>query len=161
MIYGSGVDALSERALGTLPPEVVRRFGRLETDPLTGESGRERVLKRMQKVDALLLLHGMHRFCEEYIPSKLYEYLWTQRPILGLTWNNPHLDRILNEEGHWVVRSDDIDGIVTMLEELVARWEQNQLQDSGKPSKYTTEAAVGQLIGWANQAIERHAPGER
>jgi hypothetical protein len=159
-IYGSGVDALSARGLAQLPPEVVREFGRLETDPVTGESGRDRVLKRMQTVDALLLLHGKHRFCEEYIPSKLYEYLWTQRPILGLTWHNPHLDRILNEGGHWAVQSDDIDGIVTVLQELVARWETDRLQDSGKPSQYTSEAAVGQLIGWANEAIVRHASEE-
>jgi glycosyltransferase involved in cell wall biosynthesis len=152
-IYGSGVDALSERTLATLPPEVVRKFGRLETDPVTGESGRDRVLKRMQTVDALLLLHGMHRFCEEYIPSKLYEYLWTQRPILGLTWHNPHLDRILREGGHSAVPSNDIDGIVTALEELVARWETDRLQDSGKSSAYSTEAAVRQLVGWADTAV--------
>ena len=155
-----GFDALSERGLAQLPPDVVRRLGRLETDPVTGESGRDRVLKRMQTVDALLLLHGMHRFCEEYIPSKLYEYLWTQRPILALTWHNPHLDRILKEGGHWAVPSNDIDGIVAALQELVAKWEAGQLEDSGKPSIYTTQAAVSQLIGWANEAIARHASGE-
>src|SRR6266850_1888402 len=48
-----------------------RKIGRLELDPVTGDSGRDRVLKRMQTVDALLLLHGMENFCEEYIPSKL------------------------------------------------------------------------------------------
>jgi glycosyltransferase involved in cell wall biosynthesis len=160
-IYGSGIDALSERAIAILPPGVVREFGRLETDPVTGESGRDRVLKRMQTVDALLLLHGMHRFCEEYIPSKLYEYLWTQRPVLGLTWRNAHLDRILREGGHWAVPSDDIEGIFTALKELVARWEADQLEDSGKPSVYTSEAAVEQLVGWANQAVAQHARKER
>jgi hypothetical protein len=140
---------------------VVRRFGRLETDPATGESGRDRVLKRMQTVDALLLLHGMHRFCEEYIPSKLYEYLWTQRPILGLTWHNAHLDRILKEGGHWAVPTNDIPGIEAALEDLVARWEADRLQDSGKPSPYTTAAAVEQLYGWAIEAVNgrRSNPG--
>jgi glycosyltransferase involved in cell wall biosynthesis len=154
-IYGAELDAVSERALAALPfPEVVRRLGRLEADPATGESGRDRVLKRMQTVDALLLLHGMHRFCEEYIPSKLYEYLWTQRPILGLTWHNPHLDRILEEGGHWAIPTGDVPGIVAALEELVARWEADRLQDSGKPSPYTTEAAARQLLGWVDEVLK-------
>ena len=160
-IYGSGVDAVSESALAALPfPQVVRRHGRLEMDPVTGESGRDRVLKRMQTVDALLLLHGMHQFCEEYIPSKLYEYLWTQRPILGLTWRNPHLDRILTEGGHWAVPSDDIPGIVAALEELIGRWESDRLQDSEQPSAYTTAAAVQQLVGWVNEVLAKRLAGE-
>lgn len=155
-IYGSGVDSVSERAIVNFGfPEVVRKFGRLERNPVTGESGRDRVLKRMQTVDALLLLHGTGAFCEEYIPSKLYEYLWTQRPIIGLVWRNPHLHRILSDLGHWPVAADDQQGIVTVLEELVARWECSDLNDSGLPSPYSTKAAVDQLYDWACEAIER------
>lgn len=161
-IYGSGLDAVSERAIDRFAyPDVVRRFGRLERDPVTGDSGRDRVLKRMQTVDALLLLHGMENFCEEYIPSKLYEYLWTQRPIIGLTWRNAHLDRILKESGHWAVQADNLTGIAAALEDLVARWERNELKDSGLASPYSTEAAVNQLYGWACEAAERHASRER
>jgi glycosyltransferase involved in cell wall biosynthesis len=157
-IYGSGLDPVSERAIDSFAyPEVVRRLGRLERDPVTGDSGRDRVLRRMRTVDALLLLHGMENFCEEYIPSKLYEYLWTQRPIIGLTWRNPHLDRILKEGGHWVVPTNDQPGIASALEELVARWEANQLQDSGKPSPYTSAAAVDQLYAWVQEAVKNRA----
>lgn len=155
-IYGSGVDARSARAIEDFAfPEVIRRFGRIEQDPVTGESGRDRVLKRMQTVDALLLLHGMDSFCEEYIPSKLYEYLWTQRPIIGLTWRNRHLDRILQEQGHWAVRSDDREGIVAVLETLAEKWKADALQDSGKPSPYTSAAATAQLVGWVRAALDR------
>jgi hypothetical protein len=166
-VYGSGADAVSRRAIDAFAhPGVVREFGRLEADPVTGESGRDRVLKRMQTVDALLLLHGMENFCEEYIPSKLYEYLWTQRPILALTWRNAHLDRILRERGDWAVRTDDIAGIQAALEELLARWQANRLQDSGAPSPYTSEAAAKQLLAWADAAVRarsrdvsgRHSP---
>lgn len=157
-IYGSGLDPVSERAIGSFAyPEVVRRLGRLERDPVTGDSGRDRVLKRMQTVDALLLLHGTGDFCEEYIPSKLYEYLWTQRPIIGLVWRNPHLHRILSDLGHWPVAANDQQGIVAALEELVARWERNDLNDSGLASPYSTEAAVHQLYDWAREA---RIPGE-
>ena len=158
-IYGSGLDAVSERAVDSFAyPQVVRRFGRLEHDPVSGDSGRDRVLKRMQTVDALLLLHGMENFCEEYIPSKLYEYLWTQRPIIGLTWRNAHLDRILKEGGHWAMPADDLPGIVACLEDLVVRWEARRLEDSGQPSAYTSAAAVAQLSAWVEEVV--NARGE-
>ncbi|MEQ1879927.1 MAG: glycosyltransferase [Burkholderiales bacterium] len=155
-IYGSTLDAESQRAFDAFVyPQVLRRFGRLDRDPVTGDSGRDRVLKRMQTADALLLLHGMENFCEEYIPSKLYEYLWTQRPIIGLTWRNPHLDRILREGGHWAVRADDRSGIATAIEDLVERWEGHRLEDSGKPSPYTSAAAVEKLCAWTQAVVER------
>lgn len=157
-IYGSGVDAVSQRAIERFAhPDVARSLGRLERDPVSGESGRDRVLKRMQTVDTLLLLHGTDNFCEEYIPSKLYEYLWTQRPIIGLTWRNPHLDRILREGGNWPVQSNDVVAITAVLEEVVARWEDNRLQDSGKPSPYTSAAAAAQLVGWADEVLRARA----
>ena len=160
-LYGSGLDSVSAQALGDFPyPEMVREMGRLERDPATGESGRDRVLKRMQTVDALLLLHGTGDFCEEYIPSKLYEYLWTQRPIIGLVWRNPHLDRILSDLGHWPVVASDEQAIVAALEELIARWERNELNDSGLDSPYSAEAAVNQLYDWAREAIGRRVPME-
>ena len=160
-VYGSGLDSVSAHAVAKFPhPKVVRGIGRLERDPVTGESGRDRVLKRMQTVDALLLLHGTGDFCEEYIPSKLFEYLWAQRPIIGLVWKNPHLDRILTELGHIPVAADDANGIVAALEKLVARWESHDLADSGLASPYSTEAAVNRLYGWAREAVERRGPME-
>lgn len=155
-IYGSNPDALSAAAIARFPyAEVVRQIGRLERDPASGESGRDRVLKRMQTVDALLLLHGTGRFCEEYIPSKLYEYFWTERPIIGLVWRNPHLERILRENGHWAVQADDVAAIAAAIESLIARWRSNQLTDSGRPSPYTSAAAVEQLLGWVAEIEAR------
>jgi hypothetical protein len=148
-LYGGSMDPVSARALRDFPfPSMIEQFGRLETDPETGESGRERVLKRMNAADCLLLLHGTVPFCEEYIPSKMYEYLWTQRPILALVWRNPHMERMLRELGHWAVTADDVDAIAAALEELHARWMRDDLADSGKPSPYTVEAAVRQIYDW-------------
>jgi len=155
-IYGSDPDAVSAAAIARFPyAGVVRQIGRLERDPATGESGRDRVLKRMQTVDALLLLHGTERFCEEYIPSKLYEYLWTERPIIALVWRNAHLERILRENGHWSVQADDVAAITAAIESLIDRWQANQLADSGRPSPYTSAAAVEQLLGWIEEIEAR------
>ncbi|MHB1238672.1 MAG: glycosyltransferase [Gallionella sp.] len=154
-LYGGGIDPVSARALRDFPhPGMIEQFGRLETDPKTGESGRDQVLKRMNAADCLLLLHGTVPFCEEYIPSKMYEYLWTQRPILALVWHNPQMERMLRELGHWAVKADDPDLIASALEQLHARWMRDDLRDSGTPSAYTTEAATLRIIALARECIQ-------
>ena len=155
-LYGGGVDAVSARAIRDFPhPSMIEKFGRLETYPVTGESGRDRVLKRMNAADCLLLLHGTVPFCEEYIPSKMYEYLWTQRPILALIWHNPQLDQMLRKLGYWAVKADDVAAIATALQDMHSRWTQNGLPDSGAPSPYTTEAATRQIIALANGCLQQ------
>ncbi len=155
-IYGSTIDSVSARALEIFPfPSVVEQFGRLETDRNTGESGRNRVLMRMNASDCLLLLHGTVPFCEEYIPSKTYEYLWTQRPILALVWRNPQMEQMLQALGHRTVPSNDPGLIAVALEELHARWTRNDLADSNVPSPYTAKAAVKQIVALAADSLER------
>ena len=156
-IYGSGLDAVSREALRTLPPGVVDVKGRLERDPASGESGRDRVLRRMNGVDCLLLLHGTEPYCAEYIPSKVYEYLWTRRPIVALVWRNPQMDRMLTDLGHIAVPADDAPALEAALEGLVARWRRGELGDSTRDSPYTAEAATRQLVSWARAAARRRA----
>jgi hypothetical protein len=154
-IYGSDLDAVSREALRALPEGVVQTMGRLERDPVTGESGRDRVVRRMNAVDCLLLLHGTEPFCAEYIPSKMYEYFWTERPILALVWRNPQMTRMLNELGHIPVAADDVNAVEGALGALIQRWKRGELADSGKPSPYTVEAAVGRLVAWGRDAAAR------
>jgi len=153
-LYGSRIDSISARALKKFPyPSVIKQFGRLEFDPETNESGREQVIKHMNAVDCLLLLHGNAPSCEEYIPSKVYEYLWTQRPILALIWHNTQMEKMLHEQGHWVVKSDDVVAIATTLETLHLHWTQDKLTDSEKNSPYTMEAATHQIINMAQSSL--------
>lgn len=153
-LYGGGVDTVSSRALREFPyPEVVQQFGRLETDPETGESGRNQVLRRMNAADCLLLLHGTVPFCEEYMPSKMYEYLWTQRPILALVWHNPQMERMLRELGHWTVQADDADAVASALEALHSRWVKDDLADSKTLSPYTAQAATRRIVALASERL--------
>ncbi len=158
-VYGSQLDSVSQAARDRLPPQAqVNVLGRLEQDPLTGKSGRRRVLEAMRQVDLLLLLHGSDAFCEEYIPSKLYEYLWTQRPVLALTWRNPMLDRILESEGHTHVIATDSAVVATTLIEHWQRWRTTGLPDNGRPSPYTNQTAVRQILALAEKIQSHPAP---
>jgi hypothetical protein len=129
-VYGSDLDpqAASLRETGGLQ-DVVIPVGRLEFDPVTGLSGRERVHVRMQQVDALVLLHGEGPDCSEYIPSKLYDYFWARRPVLALTRDNEQLDAMVRAHGGWIALSGDDEQLAALLEALLDRWQRDTLAD--------------------------------
>lgn len=159
-VYGGPLDPVSSGRLASSPVRgCVRHFGRIEFDPQSGLSGRDQILRLMRAADVLLLLHGEEAICSEYIPSKLYEYLWMQRPILGIVHCNPQMAEILRSQGHVAVfsggqgRSADAMNteLAVALELLFDRWLGQGLPDGGQLSPYTTQAAVEQLLGWVGQ----------
>ena len=159
-VTGGPLDAVSAARIDTSPVRAcVRHLGRIEADPVSGLSGREQILRRMRSVDVLLLLHGEEPICEEYIPSKLYEYLWMQRPILATVYRNPQMAAMLREQGHDSVKTGDQGDttaeFVKALETLFDRWVCAELPDSGRNSPYTTQAAVGQVLMWADEVQAR------
>ena len=166
-VYGGPLDPVSsEKIAGSKVGACVRHFGRIEVDPITGLSGREQILRRMRGVDVLLLLHGEEPICEEYIPSKCYEYLWMQRPILATVHRNPQMADMLRGQGHVAVltgtpgqNADEASqALAGELTRLYDRWHSGGLPDSGQLSPYTTKAAVEQLLGWVGTlAIHRSA----
>ena len=101
--------------------------GRLERDPATGKSGRERVAQKMQEADILILLHGCDEWCSEYIPSKFYDYLWARRPIWAITHRNPQLDQMLRDRGSYLSADGDDEGIANTLEQIWLDWKAKQL----------------------------------
>lgn len=127
-IYGSSIDTKAAGEIARLGlDDLFTCFGRLEYSPATGKSGREQVIDRMYRADCLLLLHGNFEACREYIPSKLYEYLWASRPIIALTHNNSQLDQMLLERNSYVAAVDQPDEIISALTKAHADWQTNQL----------------------------------
>jgi len=133
--YGAPLDVLTADAIDQFGfKDVLLAHGRLEKDPISGRSGRERVVEKMQEADVLLLLHGNDEWCAEYIPSKFYEYLWTGRPIWAITHRNPQLDQMLSERGGYLSHDGDAEGINMTLERIWLDWEQKRLSvPNGNP----------------------------
>ena len=129
-VYGSDIDPDAKGLVASLGlTDVVLPMGRLEFDKVTGLSGRERVIQRMQQVDALLLLHGDTAECPQYIPSKLYDYFWTRRPVFALTHHNAQLDAlVLAHEGR-VAPTTDPAAVRAGLKSLLKSWEDGPLDD--------------------------------
>ena len=162
-IYGGILDQPSQQTaqqLGLIDHLI--QWGRIEYDPTTGLSGREQVLQRMRECDALAMVHGDDPMCHEYIPSKLYEYLWMQRPIVATAHGNPQMAQLIREQGHWVAEHPlQADSAVKIAPELARilcqlwqQWRTQGLPDTAQTTPYTTEASTRQLITWA-QALYR------
>ena len=155
--YGGPLDALSAQAIERSDArDAFLHFGRLETDPVSGLSGRDQVAQRMRDADVLLLLHGTDPICSEYIPSKLYEYLWMQRPILALVHENPQMAAMLAAQHHVVVQTSPLNesGDVTQsalgqaIQALAQAWQRGDDGERARYSAYSTRAAVRQILSW-------------
>ena len=126
--YGAPLDSLTVEVVKNLKLEdVLLAHGRLEKDLVTGKSGRERVIEKMESADVLILLHGNDEWCAEYIPSKLYDYLWTGRPIWGITHRNPQLDQMLLDRSAYLSPQNDVDAVELALERIWLDWKSQQL----------------------------------
>ncbi|MDT8991554.1 glycosyltransferase [Curvibacter sp. APW13] len=154
-VTGGPLDAVSADYLTHSPVrDMVLHLGRIEADHVTGLSGREQILRRMRSTDVLLLLHGTEPICAEYIPSKMYEYLWMQRPILATVNGNPQMARMLREQGQMVVESEQVGGpasasdIATALVLSLDQWIAAGLKDRDAGIPFTTKSAVSLLLGW-------------
>ncbi len=126
--YGAPLDTLSIEAIKQFAFEdILLAHGRLEKDLQTGKSGRERVVEKMQDADVLILLHGNDEWCAEYIPSKFYDYLWTGRPIWGITHRNPQLDQMLLDRGSYISPEGDAQAVASTLEKIWLDWQNKHL----------------------------------
>jgi hypothetical protein len=127
-VYGAKVDSLTAEAIGQHGfADLVIEHGRIEKDPFTGKSGRERIAERMQAADILLLLHGDDAWCAEYIPSKMYEYFWMGRPIWAIAHLNPQMNTLLAERNAYISAADDAVSIDQTLERIWLDWQQKNL----------------------------------
>jgi glycosyltransferase involved in cell wall biosynthesis len=128
----------------------IEQFPYREILNVRGKVQRQEAVDFMYKADVLLLIQNTDDVSFETIPSKVYEYLHTGRPVLALVYRNDELRSMLEGMGHIVVQADDELAIKRGLEAYIDRWKQNQLQSSPLKSPYTGEPAVDELISLAN-----------
>ncbi|MCG8684976.1 MAG: hypothetical protein MI892_08890 [Desulfobacterales bacterium] len=147
-IYGTSLDPVTSQALDHYSlNNMVTVHGRLEYDPYTGKTGREQVLEAMKQMDVLILVHGDDLFrCDEYIPSKLYDYMLVQRPILGLTHPGSELQTMLEQNGFSAADSRNKEETKAKIMDLIEKWEQTGLPDLEHASPLTVKGAVTQLM---------------
>jgi glycosyltransferase involved in cell wall biosynthesis len=124
----------------------IERFSEKELLCVYGKVRRLEAVEHMHRADVLLLIQNTDDVSYETIPSKVYEYLLTGRPILALVYRNPELQGMLEGMGHIVVQADDEAAIKNGLETYITEWKQNRLRSMTAISPYTVERAVEKLI---------------
>jgi hypothetical protein len=150
--YGGPIDNPGRQAIHDLGLEShFISHGRLERDPASGLSGRERIQQRMHQVDGLLLLHGATADCAEYIPSKFYDYLWAGRPVVGLVHINPQLCSLIESHGGYAAEVAEPGAAEQMLLKVFTDWEQDRLRKSVLPP-IGTEQAVQAILSHVGHA---------
>ena len=147
--YGGEIDKISQEGFKQLPDSILVPHGRLETDLVTGKSGRQRVLEQMRKSDVLILMHGQGEICQLYLPSKIYEYLWAQRPVLLFSPVPNHWDDILDSSNHYIIDQTDPIDIDETLKRLIADWQREKLSDRPISQAHSVETAVTLLLKYA------------
>jgi len=155
-LYGGPLDSVSASAIASSPvKDCVKHFGRIETDPVTGQSGRAQILQRMRSADVLLLLHGEEPICAEYIPSKLYEYFWMARPIVALTYNNPQMQKMIEDAGCQAINTyeqpapDVALKLSAAVKNLWEQWLGGDLRHTLPSQSYSTAQSCSRLLGWS------------
>ena len=145
-VYGMELDTQSKKYVNQLGlGNVVKEHGRLELDPDMGKSGRLQVFEKMHLCDVLLVIHGHTEICSEYIPSKVYEYLLTKRPILGVTDIYSELGQLLTSTGNIVVENT-LEEIEKTIQNLFYEWESDRLPLTDNVNRFTVENTVNKMV---------------
>lgn len=135
-LYGTADRATLEDIRSFRYPGVIRNFGRVS---------RHDSLVAMKQSDVLLLIQNTDSISVETIPSKIYEYFNSGRPVLGLIYNNRELEMMLERFSHYAAPSDDPLSVQKEIIVIYERW-RNGFLKSGVLSRYTVSAAVSQLL---------------
>jgi hypothetical protein len=143
--YGT-CDAATTKGIASFPhPDVVKFRGKIS---------RTDAIKEMRSSSCLILIQNREFFSSETIPSKLYEYMQTGRPILALTYNNGEIDKILHESGHFSVPADGQEAISHEINKITTMILNNETQTPLKKSPWTADRAVEQLISIATTCLQ-------
>jgi hypothetical protein len=98
--------------------------------------------------------------CAEYIPSKLYEYLWMQRPILALVHHNAQMLDLVRASGHTAIATNGLtiqqvaSKLGDALSAVLEQWKTGGgLMESVASSPYTTAQAVHNVLHWTQEIV--------
>lgn len=148
--YGGTIDHQAKKfIIENHLEENIKQIGRIETDKISNKTGREKIQIKMQEMDYLLIVHGNLADCAEYIPSKFYDYIWANRPIIALTHANEQFNKLLNRYFSIVAESTNKQEMKNSLIKAYELWSKDNLpQIREKP--IGTYDAVKKIINYAN-----------
>ncbi len=124
---------------------LIRDFEYRDVITYHGSVPRKESLSLMAASDCLLLIQNKQAFSSETIPSKVYEYFFAKRPILGLVYKNPELEQMLVDHGHWAVEADDAEGVLKGIKSVTSECYISNQESFPEPT-WSIEKAVNRLV---------------
>jgi glycosyltransferase involved in cell wall biosynthesis len=113
-VYGTSIDASSKEAVDIL--------GMHSNVIEHGRFPRADVVKLTRSADILLALHGTGEWAVECIPSKIYDYFWSDRPILGVVDRSEQLRLLLEERNAYLCQTSQQESINKIVKEIWDDW---------------------------------------
>lgn len=113
----------------------------------TGNIPRDALMQRYGDSSLLLLvLHG-YRDAEGYLPGKLFEYIATGFPVLGIGPAAGDAAALLDESGAGImIEADDTKGVEEYVRDTYAAWKKGELRrNTSAPTTYSRRALTKRL----------------
>ena len=155
----SGMNLLRERDPDSESLIKVIQYGFTSREVMTGSgsvgdrivfAGRvphDEALRRMEDAHVLLLIQNADDVSRETVPSKIYEYFLTGKPILGLVFRNPELTGILRSHGHLAADIEDPSSIASALMKIVKDFRGGKITETaGTEPSITLSSSVDRLM---------------
>ena len=126
---------------------LVTQLGLMGIVELLGYISHQEALHRMQTSDALLLIGDDSRSASSYVPGKLYEYLYAEKPILALLKDGEAAGLIREANAGIIVNPADCVEVANAIRQLVYVCRSNNVQfyRTATIHKYTRQAQTMQL----------------
>lgn len=106
---------------------LVESLGIIDLVEYTGYVSHDKAIEFLLAADVLWMMVGNGKGQELISTSKLYEYMGTQKPILGFVPEGAAKTALEAYKASWVVFPSDVDRIVNVLETVYHLWEMNEL----------------------------------
>lgn len=131
---------------GHLNEDIKNRIDKFEKGIIKyhGMVPRNIALQKGQDSDILLLVQHSDDRSITTMPFKTYDYLHSNKLILGLVYRNDEIEEILKSHGHLVCQVDDVDSIKEVLLNIISNLD--IINKNILDCELTPEAAVNRML---------------
>lgn len=134
---------------------MVERLGLQNVVSVLGYQPRVEVLRRMKTTDALLLVGDRSPSAGQYVPGKVYEYLFSQKPILALLPEGEAALLVKRAPNSVVSHSFEVEEVAGAIQGLMENRHQKVSHESGDGNvlQYTRQRQTRELAELMNSLL--------
>jgi glycosyltransferase involved in cell wall biosynthesis len=146
--------------IGNLLPSVITDFGLDGVAEAKPHVPHEEVLKWYAQADLLLLICDKCRYQTLTVPGKTYEYLMTEKPVLGLVDKGCEIADIIKKSGVGIaVDADEPRETADEIARIYSLWQDNKLimkPDKKAVEEFNYRNLVGRLVSVMEDVVSEN-----